>query len=80
MYPYGEEQKDLEMDVELIRDESCKEINYNDGLWFFDIKHYKLFVSITRYFKSTNVFSTEARNPITNEDQQLKGTSALETN
>ena len=46
MYPYGEEQNDTEMDVGLIRDELCKEVLYDSGIWFFDDKHYVLYVSI----------------------------------
>lgn len=49
MYPYGEEQNDAEMDVGLIRDELCKEILYDYGIWFFDDKHYVLYVSIMTY-------------------------------
>ena len=49
MYPYGEEQNDTEMDVGLIRDELCKEVLYDYGIWFFDDKHYVLYVSIMTY-------------------------------
>ena len=45
MYPYGEQQKDKEMDVEMIRAKLCERIGIEDGVWFFDNKHYKLFVS-----------------------------------
>lgn len=46
MYPYGEEQNDAEMDVEMIKAGLCKEIVFEYGLWFFDVKRYELFVSI----------------------------------
>lgn len=49
MYPYGEEQCDKEMNVGLIRDELCEEILYDHGIWFFDDKHYVLYVSIMTY-------------------------------
>ena len=45
MYPYGEKQQDKEMDVEMIRAKLCERIDIEDGVWFFDLKHYKLFVS-----------------------------------
>ncbi|PFX16461.1 Sushi domain-containing protein 2, partial [Stylophora pistillata] len=44
MYPFGKEQNDTEMDVRLIRDELCTEIVYDYGIWFFDDKHYVLYI------------------------------------
>ncbi len=46
MYPYGEEQEDEELDVENVRDGLCVKIDYGNGLYFYDVKRYKLFVSI----------------------------------
>ena len=55
MYPYGEDQNDEEMEVEMIQDELCKRMDFEDGLWFFDIKHYKLFVSIIEKERSISL-------------------------
>lgn len=45
MYPYGPDQHDEEMDVQMIDEGLCKEIVFEYGLWFFDDKRYELFVS-----------------------------------
>ncbi|XP_078352119.1 mucin-like protein [Oculina patagonica] len=44
MYPYGEEQEDEELDVVNIRDGLCVKIDYGNGLYFYDVKRYKLFI------------------------------------
>ncbi|XP_078349351.1 mucin-like protein [Oculina patagonica] len=44
MYPYGEEQEDEELDVVNIRDGHCVKIDYGNGLYFYDVKRYKLFI------------------------------------
>ena len=46
MYPYGEEQKDKEMNVDLIKRGDCEGIDNDDGYYFYDVKRYRQFVSV----------------------------------
>lgn len=47
IYPYGEEQNDQEMDVDLVQQGACPQIDNVDGFYLYDVKRYKLFVSLS---------------------------------
>ena len=55
VYPYGEDQQDQEMDVDLIKNGDCRRENFEDGFYFYDEKRYKLFVSLSSVLMTSNL-------------------------
>ena len=55
MYPYGEEQKDKEMNVDLIKRGDCEGIDNDDGYYFYDAKRYRQFVSVSIFLINRNL-------------------------
>lgn len=44
VYPYGEDQLDQEIEVDLVKNKGCLRVDYKDGFYFFDEKRYFLFI------------------------------------